>query len=97
MERSTRRLREKLTRGWKPRDQSSKHIPIVLQLLPEANGNALNSALEVLRSAAVASKDSKLWVKAVRTSGAVIDPTILGIDGYLEGINAFGFDILQDM
>ena len=88
------RIKDKMARGWKRQDGRSKHVDTVLQLV---SLKTVAKTLTTLCQCAAASKDLVLWMRAVRSCGVAQHIDRLGIKGFNEGIDLFGFEPLQPL
>lgn len=94
---SLERISDKLSRGWKLKDAQSKHVNAVLQLLNDQSKESVRKVLNILCQAAIQSKDASLWMRAIRDCGAILDPDLLAVPAFIEGIDIFGFDAVKLM
>lgn len=66
-------------------------------MFDNASRDIAREAVELLVQASVDSRDSALFNRTIRTSGALREIGLLGVPGFYNGLNTFGFKSVQDL
>lgn len=89
------RLEEKLERGWTHEDLQSKHIDEVIRGCTGRGDATIKEAIALLCECAEAANDIVLWIRTVRSCGALQRIDRLSTPEWLNGVDLFGLEDLR--